>query len=58
MSLRANSDSGEPVKNYTAADPAGVRLTKSLETVVNNFESQIALADMKQAAQRPVLTIS
>lgn len=58
MSLRANSDSGEPVKNYTDTDPAGVRLTKSLETVVNNFESQIALADMKQAAQRPVLTIS
>jgi len=58
MSLRANSDAGEPAKNYTGSDPAGVRLTKSLETVVNNFEAQIALATMKQAAQRPVLTIS
>jgi len=58
MSLRANSDTGEPTKNFTATDAAGQRLSAALTTLVSNFESQITLASMKQAAKRPVLTIS
>ncbi len=58
MSLRINSDQGDPTANFTAADPAGKRLTASLESLVAAFESQVALASLRQGQTRPVLTIS
>ncbi len=58
MSLRANSDSGDPTANFTGADPAGVRLKSSLETLTQNLESQVALGAMRSGREKPVLTIS
>ena len=58
MSLRANSDAGDPTANFTGADPAGVRLKASLETLVQNLESQLALGALRSGREKPVLTIS
>ena len=58
MSLRANSDNGDPTANFTGADPAGTRLKSALEALVQNLESQIALGAMRSGREKPVLTIS
>lgn len=58
MSLRENSDKGEPSANFEGTDGPGVRLREALESVVTNLESQAALAAMRSGAQKPVLTIS
>ena len=58
MSLRANSDNGDPTANFTGTDPAGMRLKASLESLVQNLESQIALGAMRSGREKPVLTIS
>jgi ATP-binding protein involved in chromosome partitioning len=58
MSLRANSDSGDPTANFTGTDAAGTRLKASLESLVQNLESQIALGAMRSGREKPVLTIS
>jgi ATP-binding protein involved in chromosome partitioning len=58
MSLRANSDGGDPTANFTGSDPAGVRLRASLETLVQNLESQLALGALRSGREKPVLTIS
>jgi ATP-binding protein involved in chromosome partitioning len=58
MSLRANSDSGDPTANFTGTDAAGTRLKASLESLVQNLESQIALGGMRTGREKPVLTIS
>lgn len=58
MSLRENSDKGDPTSNFTAADPAGRRLAEALEKLLTNLEGQVALAEMQSGQARPTLTIS
>jgi ATP-binding protein involved in chromosome partitioning len=58
MSLRANSDEGNPTANFTGADPAGTRLTQALEGVVQQVKNQVALAQMRSGAVKPTLSIS
>jgi len=57
MSLRVNSDKGDPTSNFEGRDEPGKRLVASLESMVTQFEAQVALAGMK-AGERPKLTIS
>lgn len=58
MSLRENSDKGDPSANFDGNGPAQSRLKDALEHLVGNLESQTALAAMRSGAQKPVLTIS
>lgn len=58
MSLRENSDRGDPSANFEGSEAAGTRLRDALENLVTNLESQAALAAMRSGAQKPVLTIS
>ncbi len=58
MSLRVNSDKGDPTSNFTGTDAAGKRLSTALEEMVTNLEGQVALSGMKQGKSRPKLTIS
>lgn len=56
MSLRVNSDKGDPTSNYTGSDPAGKRLATALTVLTDRLEAQAALAGMKSAG--PTLKIS
>lgn len=58
--LRRNSDAGDPTANFEPAqgDASGDTLKRSLETLAQNLESQVALVSMKRAASTPTLTIS
>lgn len=58
--LRRNSDAGDPTGNFepTAGDSSGDALKRSLETLAQNLENQVALVSMKRAASTPKLTIS
>lgn len=58
MSLRKNSDSGDPTANFSGTDPAGQRLADSLEQIITNLEGQVALAELRRGEKRPTLTIS
>lgn len=58
MSLRQNSDSGDPTANFTGKDAPGTRLASALAGVVRQLESQAALAQMRSGAARPRITIS
>jgi len=58
MALRANSDSGEPLKNFKPATAGGGALVQSLEALVTTLEGQVALASLRQGKHRPTLTIS
>jgi len=58
MSLRANSDKGDPTSNFTGADPAGQRLASALNEVTRQVQNQIALAAMRSGAVKPTLSIS
>lgn len=58
MSLRVNSDKGDPTSNFTGTDTAGKALHEKLDALVTNVENQVALADMRRGSTRPVLTIS
>jgi len=58
MSLRVNSDAGNPTANFTGTDKAGVELTKRLEALVDNVEGQVALAVLRQGQARPTFTVS
>lgn len=58
MSLRANSDTGNPSANFTGTDPAGQRLTASLTEMTKQVQNQVALAAMRSGAVRPTLSIS
>lgn len=58
MSLRANSDKGDPTANFTGADRAAQQLAQTLTALVANVEQQVALAGMKSQATRPSLSIS
>ena len=57
MSLRINSDKGDPTSNFTAPDPAGKRLAAALEDMITQLESQVALAEVKTSGG-PTLKIS
>jgi len=58
MSLRANSDKGDPTANFTGSDRAGKELAQTLNSVVANVEAQVAIAAMKSQGARPSLSIS
>lgn len=58
MSLRANSDAGNPTANFTAADAPGKRLSSALEALITNLENQVALAALTTGDRTPTLTIS
>jgi ATP-binding protein involved in chromosome partitioning len=60
MSLRKNSDVGDPTSNFTPAkdDVAGKRLASALDALVTTLEGQVALQSMKTGGTKPTLTIS
>lgn len=58
MALRVNCDEGDPTANFTGTDAAGVRLAAALTDLTDRLESQVALASLKAAGNRPVLNIS
>ncbi len=58
MALRANSDSGEPLKNFSPETAGGEALPRALESMISTLEGQVALASLRQGKQRPTLTIS
>jgi ATP-binding protein involved in chromosome partitioning len=53
MDLRANSDSGEPLKNWD-----NPKLSKQIDTLVDNFASQVSIATMSGRFTQPTLSIS
>lgn len=58
MSLRVNSDSGDPIANFTGTDVPGKKLAAALDEFVRNVEGQVALEGMRSGAVGPTLTIS
>jgi ATP-binding protein involved in chromosome partitioning len=58
MALRANSDSGEPLKNFDPATSNGPALHHALERLTKNLQAQLALASMAKGHSRPTLSIS
>jgi ATP-binding protein involved in chromosome partitioning len=58
MSLRANSDTGNPTANFIGTDAPGTRLRDALEAMLTNLEGQVALASLSSGKQRPTLSIS
>ncbi len=58
MSLRQNSDTGDPTSNFTGTGRAERALAGALATLVRQVEAQVALASLKQAQATPKLTIS
>jgi ATP-binding protein involved in chromosome partitioning len=57
MGLRENSDAGAPRANFEAGDVPGQRVREALERLVENLESQVALAEVRQGQMRPTLTV-
>lgn len=58
MALRANSDRGDPTRNFAPDTAGGEELPRSLEELTAQFNAQVALASMKQGPTRPTLNIS
>lgn len=58
MSLRANSDAGDPSANFDPRTVGGDQIPKALAQVVDNLEKQMALASMRLGQNRPTLNIS
>jgi len=58
MALRANSDAGDPARNFAPETAGGEALPKALRAVVRNLESQLALATLRKGSSRPKLNIS
>lgn len=58
MALRENSDSGDPSANFEADSAGGDALPKALESMVEQFEAQVMLAQMGKGAGKPTLSIS
>jgi ATP-binding protein involved in chromosome partitioning len=56
MSLRINSDKGDPTANFEGKDASGQRLVKALDEMITRFENQVALAQVLTKA--PTLNIS
>ncbi|MEQ9095026.1 MAG: Mrp/NBP35 family ATP-binding protein [Phycisphaerales bacterium] len=57
MELRANSDAGDPTANFEGDSPAQRRWQKRFDELLNNLESQLALASVRRAKNTPSLTI-
>jgi ATP-binding protein involved in chromosome partitioning len=57
MGLRKNSDAGTPTANFGDSDVPGLRVREALERLVENLESQVALAEVRQGQTRPTLTV-
>lgn len=57
MALRANSDRGEPLKNFDAG-VVGSALSGALEAVATRVEQEIAIAEMRRGTRVPTLTVS
>ncbi|MBX3360184.1 MAG: Mrp/NBP35 family ATP-binding protein [Phycisphaeraceae bacterium] len=57
MALRANSDRGEPLKNFDAG-VVGSALSGALEAVATRAEQEIAIAEMRRGTRVPTLTVS
>lgn len=57
MALRANSDRGEPLKNFDEG-VVGPVLASSLEAVATRVEQEVAIAEMRRGTRTPTLTIS
>lgn len=57
MALRANSDKGDPSRNF---DPSvvGDVLARSIDDLATRVEQEVALADMRRGSRTPTLTIS
>ncbi|VAX40971.1 hypothetical protein MNBD_PLANCTO03-1460, partial [hydrothermal vent metagenome] len=58
MALRANSDTGEPLKNFTPETAGGEALPAALDKLITTLDGQVALASIKQGASKPTLSIS
>jgi len=58
ISLRINSDMGDPTSNFTAKGATGIALASALDRMIDTFEGQVALASMRTGGTRPSLTIS
>jgi len=58
MSLRENSDKGNPTANFIEKSPQGRILAGHLDRMVTNLENQVALSSMRSSGKRPKLTIS
>jgi ATP-binding protein involved in chromosome partitioning len=58
MSLRQNSDAGDPTANFTGTGRSEAILARALEELVSNLQSQVALAAMRRGQSTPTLTIS
>jgi ATP-binding protein involved in chromosome partitioning len=58
MSLRVNSDKGDPTANFEGKDVAGKTLREKIEGLVSALENQVTLAGMRRGNVRPTLTIS
>lgn len=56
--LRQNSDSGDPIANFTDISPRNKPLADSLARLVTNIESQTALASLRKGHTTPTLSIS
>lgn len=56
MSLRANSDAGDPTANFEGKDAPGKRLAAALDQMLTSLEGQVALSSAHST--RPTLTIS
>jgi len=57
MELRANSDAGETSSNFEGDTPPQRLFRKALDGLINNLESQLSLASVRQAKSGPTLTI-
>ncbi|MEO1510876.1 MAG: P-loop NTPase, partial [Planctomycetota bacterium] len=57
-SLRENSDTGDPTRNFEEATAGGAQLPVALGRLVQNLESQVALASLRSGGRTPSLTIS
>jgi hypothetical protein len=58
MSLRVNSDKGDPTSNFEGKDVSGKALKEKLEALVSTFENQVTLSQMRSGNAKPTLTIS
>ena len=58
MALRTNSDTGEPLKNFTPETAGGEALPAAIDKLITTLEGQIALASIKQGKNKPTLSIS
>lgn len=58
MALRENGDSGKPSDNFEPKTAGGEALPKALESMVDQFEAQVTLAQMGKGSGKPTLSIS